>query len=354
MTVMPEHAPKDESALRADYDAVRVTAEKFRQQLQQQMQALVDSADISLGFPIESRVKTWESIWDKVQRRSLQLDNIRDLPDLIGVRLIVLFRRDTERLCANIRDAFQVISSEDKGSHLRQDQFGYSSIHMIVRIPKAWLSVPSFASFGELTAEVQVRTVSQHAWAAASHKLQYKNEQDVPLPIRRSIHRVSALLETVDLEFERVLLERETYRTDVDLTSSEPLNTDSLEKVLDSIFPAANKEPGQEGYAFLLWELSEFEVSTVDRLAILLRKHYKEVMEEEKGMVTSDTVSSARVKEKGVYFVHAGLARRAMRLEFGKRWDEFMQQAYRQEARKREAFRKGESSRPAPKPAANA
>lgn len=56
-----------------------------------------------------------------------------------------------------------------------------------------------------LKAEVQVRTVTQHVWAAASHVLQYKQEASVPLPVRRSIYRVSALLETVDLEFERVL-----------------------------------------------------------------------------------------------------------------------------------------------------
>jgi ppGpp synthetase/RelA/SpoT-type nucleotidyltranferase len=59
--------------------------------------------------------------------------------------------------------------------------------------------------------ELQLRTLAQHIWAVASHKLQYKREASVPVPIRRSINRVSALLEMVDLEFDRVLLEREQY-----------------------------------------------------------------------------------------------------------------------------------------------
>ena len=87
----------------------------------------------------------------------------------------------------------------------------YQSLHYIIRIPKHWLKVSTFADLGELKAEIQLRTLAQHIWAATSHKLQYKHEDSVPPPIRRSIYRVSALLETVDLEFERVLAERGTY-----------------------------------------------------------------------------------------------------------------------------------------------
>ena len=78
-------------------------------------------------------------------------------------------------------------------------------------MPDDWLNVPTFREFKGLRAELQIRTLAQQLWAAASHKLQYKRESSVPYPIRRSIHRVAALLETVDLELERVLSERDPH-----------------------------------------------------------------------------------------------------------------------------------------------
>lgn len=99
------------------------------------------------------------------------------------------------------------------------------------------LSVPSLNTLGGLAAEIQVRTMAQHIWAASSHVLQHKNESNVPLPVSRSIHRVSALLETVDFELERVLIDRERYSAEINLSSEEPLNVDSLRKLLDSLLP---------------------------------------------------------------------------------------------------------------------
>ena len=64
--------------------------------------------------------------------------------------------------------------------------------------------------------------------------LQYKREAGVPPPLRRAIHRASALLETADLESERILSEKDAYReTLTDAGGSELLNVDLLEKILD-------------------------------------------------------------------------------------------------------------------------
>jgi putative GTP pyrophosphokinase len=52
-----------------------------------------------------------------------------------------------------------------------------------------------------LKAEIQVRTVLQHAWAAVSHKLQYKVNSEVPIELQRKLFRISALLELADDEF---------------------------------------------------------------------------------------------------------------------------------------------------------
>ena len=70
------------------------------------------------------------------------------------------------------------------------------------------------------------------------HTLQYKQEDSVPAPMRRAIHRVSALLEVVDLEFERLLKERESYRSDSGPINTDAiLNVDLLEHLLDALLP---------------------------------------------------------------------------------------------------------------------
>ena len=53
-------------------------------------------------------------------------------------------------------------------------------------------------------AELQVRTVVQHAWATIDRSLRYNNEDDIPKEIKRRLFRVSALLEVADKEFSAI------------------------------------------------------------------------------------------------------------------------------------------------------
>lgn len=171
-----------------------------------------------------------------------------------------------------------------------------------------------------------MRTLAQHIWAAASHKLQYKQEASVPPPLRRTIHRVSALLETVDLEFERVLGERRSYvEKQIDtLKPSERLNVDLVEAILAEYFPAENRIEN-EIYAQLLEELFELQVTTAAQFREVLKRNLAGAMEDEKKWVqlTKKNKASGLEKERalrGIYFTHVGLARGALKLEFG---DEF-------------------------------
>lgn len=61
--------------------------------------------------------------------------------------------------------------------------------------------MPEWRSFKNFHAEIQVRTVLQHSWAAVSHALQHKREGDVPLALRRRIFRLAGLFELANEEF---------------------------------------------------------------------------------------------------------------------------------------------------------
>ena len=275
----------DAERLREEYQALAPRAARFVQALFDQFTELLKQQDIALAVPIEHRVKDWSSIADKIERRSLALEELTQLQDLIGLRLILLFRRDLKKTHDLISEKFTVLSHEDTAERLDVAQFGYQSFHYVIELPESWLEVPSFADFGKLKAEIQTRTLAQHMWAAASHKLQYKQEQSAPEPVRRSINRVSALLETVDLEFERVLHERERYLGELDPREKEsPLNVDSIARVLDELLPAENKS-SIDDFADLLQDLLHFGISTSGQLRELIEKHKLAIEEMEASQV---------------------------------------------------------------------
>jgi len=303
-------------ALRATYQTTSVRAAQLCATIQTQLLQLFANEQVSLAIPIESRVKSWRSIEEKIERNAAEFATISDITDLAGLRVILLFRQHLEPVANILRENFDLISSEDASTRLTEAQFGYQSQHYIVRLKKEWLTVPTLADLGDLAAEVQVRTLAQHVWAAASHKLQYKQESSVPPPLRRTIHRVSALLETVDLELQRVFEERQAYvdRDVAELDPAEQLNVDLLAAILSETFPAENKKEFED-YAELLRDLFAFKIETASHLRQILERHMLGVMDLE-----------ARYLDDGssVYFAHVGLARTALSLEFGDTFTKFL------------------------------
>ncbi|MBU9176926.1 GTP pyrophosphokinase [Burkholderia gladioli] len=310
--------------LESDYRLTAPDAQRLKDALLDQFSHLFAENDIAIGVPMEARVKSWNSIEEKLERKQTALSSVKDLDDLIGVRVVLLFLRDIEQIDRLISSKFEVLQSEDTGTRLADAQFGYHSRHYIVRIPGAWQDVPTFSGLDKLKAEIQVRTLAQHIWAAASHKLQYKREDSVPPPVRRAIYRVSALLETVDLEFERVLNERTTYveRSASTTQPNEPLNVDLAASILAEMLPPENRSDFED-YDGLVADLLYLNIRSADELKSLLDKHLSAVMQKERNHVISrmqDNNLPGTTPDRlarNVYFTHTGLARTAIAEEFG-------------------------------------
>lgn len=303
--------------LRKDFDLQVENATKLKNAILEQLHNLFTTNNISLGVPMEGRVKSWVSITDKIERKILTLQKIDELDDFIGIRVILLFLPDLQRVDELLRSTFDIVSVEDAASRLSENQFGYQSQHYVLKIPLAWTSIPSFFYLGNFKFEIQVRTLAQHIWAAASHKLQYKHEDNVPPPFRRAINRVSALLETADLEFERILNEREMYIEIIDsLDPTEPLNVDIVQSILSELLPADNKDE-DENYSELLDDLFHFEINTAEKLRNIIQENMNAIMEEEGREVASRykygvNDGSEERMDNGVFFTHVGLTRQAL------------------------------------------
>lgn len=310
-------------SIRREYDKLAAPAVRLCEELKRQVGVLLDHEGVRLAVPLMARVKEWASISDKLGRRLLPISKLEELQDFVGVRAITIFERDCSIVSKLVEDTFRILKREDKRSQLKPDRFGYASLHYIVRPPESWLALPTLDGCEDLRVEIQIRTLAQHTWAEASHKLQYKQEKDVPEALRRGLFRASALLELIDLEFGRVLVERERLtRSASYITGDSPLNGDTLARILDEALPAESKSP-DEDYSDVLDELQHFGVSTADQLRTLLARHMAEVGKKDKARVDSirqlgptDADEEAALA-KGAFFSHTGLVRSALDLEVG-------------------------------------
>src|SRR5262249_18923189 len=127
--------------------------------------------------------------------------------------------------------------SSDKLEDLEVDEFGYRSFHLVCTLSAARRSLAEWSKYRDLCVEIQVRSVLQHAWAAISHKIDYKTVSQAPTELRRGLFRLSALLELADDQFAALRDKSanlvQQYQSDVALGQlNVALNLDSLTQYL--------------------------------------------------------------------------------------------------------------------------
>ena len=84
-------------------------------------------------------------------------------------------------VCKWVEDEFEIdrANSGDKLDLLGADKFGYRSVHYVIEMrPGTPAGIPP--ELVGMKAELQIRTIAQHAWSDVGHDLIYKAECDVP------------------------------------------------------------------------------------------------------------------------------------------------------------------------------
>jgi putative GTP pyrophosphokinase len=141
-------------------------------------------------------------------------DPLKQITDLAGVRIVTYFPATVEDVHRLIHDEFEVVERSDKAKGLIEDErFGYQSIHYLVRLSAQRAGLPEYARFAQAIAEVQVRTILQHAWAEIEHDINYKSVTAIPREIRRRFMALAGMLEIVDKEFQSIQSEDEKLAT---------------------------------------------------------------------------------------------------------------------------------------------
>lgn len=197
---------------------------------------------------VQARPKALASFAEKCQRKRAKHDDaVNQFTDLCGGRIIVHTSDEVKAISEYIEQHFRIDieNSIDVSQRLKPTEFGYRSVHYIISFkPGVFpnkdvpLEIPPILYNNQLfpnnRAEVQVRTILEHAWADLAHDLEYKSGFEIPAKWKREFAGVAAMLETADKSFTRIKQGLKTYASSYGAYMSEDRMLEEI-KLLDII-----------------------------------------------------------------------------------------------------------------------
>ena len=128
---------------------------------------------------IDYRIKTFESVMEKVERKAIDCDmgTIKQrIRDIAGIRIVTPFRDDIYTV-ANLIMKIPGISVTDKKDYVKTPkENGYASYHLHVLVE---IYHPIDGS-KLIPIEVQIRDKAMDMWATVEHIIKYKNPSPSP------------------------------------------------------------------------------------------------------------------------------------------------------------------------------
>lgn len=154
---------------------------------------------------IKTRIKTVDSIREKVERKKLNYRSSREIEenihDIAGIKIICPFIDDIYMLadCLRKQDDVEVLKEKDYIKNPKPN--GYRSYHMIIEIPIFLQNEKKFVKV-----EVQLRTIAMECWANLEHRIRYKKNLSAEILSRVSedLLKCAELTEKLDLEMQEI------------------------------------------------------------------------------------------------------------------------------------------------------
>ena len=151
---------------------------------------------------IEYRIKTLDSIIDKLHRRGLEvnIDNIyAHIQDVAGIRVICNYLDDIYYLRSLLTrsESYTVIREVDYIKAPKET--GYRSLHLIVNVPIV-ISEGTMV----LPVEIQLRTIAMDMWASLEHELRYKSDRKFTQQDAARLRLCSDAISEIDREMQDI------------------------------------------------------------------------------------------------------------------------------------------------------
>ena len=234
---------------------------------------LLDDAGINY-LSVNGRAKRVASFAAKADRtldgELIYGDPLEQITDQIGVRVITYLHSDVAAVADLLSDQLQVLDDRDMGQETASEgRFGYASRHLLV----AFDGTPGPAQLRH-RAQIQVRTVLQHAWAEFEHAIRYKGTipaEHAP-DLDRRFTLAAGLLELADREFTMIRdrLQATVVEPAQDRDATDPrISGQDLATFLASEYADAGWSRSDH-YTWVSGLLLELGVTSLDELAGLL------------------------------------------------------------------------------------
>ncbi|MET9520458.1 RelA/SpoT domain-containing protein [Streptomyces sp. NPDC002994] len=236
-----------------EYEKVYPLYEEFSSVTESIISTCLSNSNIST-HSITSRPKSIDGFQRKARKASSENPNsprygkpLQEITDLAGVRVITYFLNVVRDVETVIQEQFEVLERIDKSEAFEKDRrLGYQSLHFLVRLKENRCALPEYAKFSGLTAEIQVRTILQHAWAEIEHDIQYKAVYALPSQIRRRFMALAGALEIADREFQAIAKQDRRLR-EAALKSVADDELSGVEITPDALKAYLDKEFGPDG-----------------------------------------------------------------------------------------------------------
>lgn len=205
--------------------ALRLAAEQFVDLVT----SILDEAGINY-LTVTGRAKSVSSFAAKAARtvdgRPVFVDPLHEITDQIGIRVITYVHSDVQAVADLMGDQVIVLDDRDMGRETASEgRWGYASRHLLVGLDPAREGRAEFEVLRGRQAQIQIRTVLQHAWAEFEHDIRYKGtipDEYVP-DLDRRFTLAAGLLELADREFSTI---RDRLQSGMAGSSDEPDDDD--------------------------------------------------------------------------------------------------------------------------------
>ena len=241
--------------------------------------SILDDAGINY-LSVTGRAKSISSFADKAARTE---DAVRSFPDpltqitdTLGVRVITYVHSDVAAVVDLLGDQVVIHDDRDMGRETASEgRFGYASRHLLIGLDAARESLPQHELLRGRRAQVQIRTVLQHAWAEFEHDIRYKGTipaEHVP-DFDRRFTLAAGLLELADREFSTI-----RDRLQAGMTGQPPAPEDDDPRIspreLAAFLAGQYADAGwsrTDHYAWISGLLLELGITSLDELGEVLR-----------------------------------------------------------------------------------
>lgn len=154
---------------------------------------------------VNSRIKSPESIFNKIRRKSypLSLPAIQNtIKDIAGIRITCSFVSDIYKI-ADMISSQADIEVIDKKDYIKNPKGnGYRSFHLIIKIP-----VFMSDRVEKVFVEIQIRTIAMDFWASLEHKIYYKYDKEIPDKLIRELKDAANSATELDKKMENLHIE---------------------------------------------------------------------------------------------------------------------------------------------------